>query len=173
MSKNFHNLHEAYLSVYDNQGDDIEEAYVPMTGKPLKRAMTKVRDLASRAEILRRDPSCLAAAARSGQSAGDVRKTANNLEDRCDTIISRISAHDPAAAMAREAENRRTISVRATPINNRRLKEKVDLYDIVLDYLLDEGYCESVENAEATMAHMSDEWLDEIIEAFNPSDYQE
>ena len=39
-----------------------------------------------------------------------------------------------------------------------------DLYDLVLEYLLDEGLCESVENAEIMMAHMSEGWVDSIID---------
>lgn len=39
-----------------------------------------------------------------------------------------------------------------------------DLYDLVLEYLLDQGLCESVENAEIMMAHMSEQWIDSIIE---------
>ena len=44
-------------------------------------------------------------------------------------------------------------------------KEAVDLYDVVLEYLLDEGFCDSEENASVIMAHMSSEWCDEILEA--------
>jgi hypothetical protein len=46
-------------------------------------------------------------------------------------------------------------------------KEDVDLYDLVLEYLLDEGLCESVENAEIMMAHMSEQWINSIIEESN------
>ena len=42
--------------------------------------------------------------------------------------------------------------------------EEVDVYDLVLDYLLDEGYCDDVESAEVIMANMSEEWLDEILD---------
>jgi hypothetical protein len=45
-------------------------------------------------------------------------------------------------------------------------KEEVDLYDLVLEYLLDEGLCESVENAEIMMAHMSEGWVDSIVESY-------
>jgi hypothetical protein len=45
-----------------------------------------------------------------------------------------------------------------------------DLYDLVLEYLLDEGLCESVENAEIMMAHMSEGWVDSIIESSEDSD---
>jgi hypothetical protein len=45
--------------------------------------------------------------------------------------------------------------------------EEVDVYDLVLDYLLDEGYCDDVESAEVIMANMSEEWLNEAIESLH------
>jgi hypothetical protein len=48
--------------------------------------------------------------------------------------------------------------------------ESVDLYDIILSHLLDEGYADSVENAEVIMVNMSEEWKDEILEAIDPED---
>lgn len=50
---------------------------------------------------------------------------------------------------------------RTSPLNN---SYDYDLYDLVLEYLLDEGLCESVENAEIMMAHMSEGWVDSIID---------
>jgi len=43
-------------------------------------------------------------------------------------------------------------------------KEEVDLYDIILSHLLDEGYAETLEAAEAIMVNMSEEWRGEIID---------
>jgi hypothetical protein len=43
-------------------------------------------------------------------------------------------------------------------------KEEVDLYDIILSHLLDEGYAETPEAAEAIMVNMSEDWRDSIIE---------
>jgi hypothetical protein len=42
--------------------------------------------------------------------------------------------------------------------------ETVDLYDIVLEHLLDEGYADTEEAATVIMANMSEEWRDSIIE---------
>jgi hypothetical protein len=42
-------------------------------------------------------------------------------------------------------------------------REQVDLYDIILSYLLDEGYAETPEAAEAIMVNMSEEWRDSIL----------
>jgi len=43
------------------------------------------------------------------------------------------------------------------------LGEKVDIYDIILSHLLDEGYAETPEAAEVIMVNMSEEWRDSII----------
>ena len=42
--------------------------------------------------------------------------------------------------------------------------EEVDLYDIILSHLLDEGYAETSEAAEAIMVNMSEEWREDIME---------
>ncbi len=44
-----------------------------------------------------------------------------------------------------------------------RLREQVDLYGIILSHLLDEGYAETPEAAEAIMVNMSEEWRQSII----------
>ena len=44
------------------------------------------------------------------------------------------------------------------------IKESLDYYDMILEYLLDEGYADTVENAEAIMVNMSEEWVGDIME---------
>lgn len=52
------------------------------------------------------------------------------------------------------------------------LGEQVDLYDVILSHLLDEGYAETPEAAEAIMVNMSEEWRESIIlEQSLPSNY--
>jgi hypothetical protein len=46
-------------------------------------------------------------------------------------------------------------------------KEQVDIYDIILSHLLDEGYAETPEAAEAIMVNMSEEWRESIITEVN------
>ena len=43
-------------------------------------------------------------------------------------------------------------------------KEQVDIYDLILSHLLDEGYAETPEAAEAIMVSMSEEWRQSIVE---------
>ena len=49
-------------------------------------------------------------------------------------------------------------------------KEEYDLYDIILSHLLDEGYAETPEAAEAIMVNMSEDWREDIVEA--AADYE-
>jgi hypothetical protein len=45
----------------------------------------------------------------------------------------------------------------------RGLPESQDLYDVVLDHLLSEGYADDARSAAVIMTHMSDEWLGDIM----------
>jgi hypothetical protein len=42
--------------------------------------------------------------------------------------------------------------------------EAVDLYDIILSHLLDEGYADTEQAAEAIMVNMSEDWRESIVE---------
>jgi hypothetical protein len=46
----------------------------------------------------------------------------------------------------------------------RKLGEDFDVYDIILEHLLDEGYASTEEAATVIMANMSEEWREEILE---------
>jgi hypothetical protein len=41
-----------------------------------------------------------------------------------------------------------------------------EAYDIVLEHLLEGGYADTVENAEAIMVNMSEDWLGSIVESY-------
>ena len=43
------------------------------------------------------------------------------------------------------------------------IRDSYDYYDIILSHLLDEGYADTQEAAEAIMVNMSEEWRDSII----------
>jgi hypothetical protein len=46
---------------------------------------------------------------------------------------------------------------------SKQYDEQVDFYDIILSHLLDEGYAETLEAAEAMMVNMSEKWRDSIL----------
>jgi hypothetical protein len=45
-------------------------------------------------------------------------------------------------------------------------KEQADLYDIILSHLLDEGYADTEQAAEAIMVNMSEDWRESICEGY-------
>jgi hypothetical protein len=47
-------------------------------------------------------------------------------------------------------------------------EESFDLYDLILSHLLDEGYADTEQAAEAIMVNMSEEWRQIIVEQSNP-----
>ena len=47
--------------------------------------------------------------------------------------------------------------------NKKTNNESYDIYDIILSHLLDEGYAETPEAAEAIMVNMSEEWRQSIV----------
>jgi hypothetical protein len=44
------------------------------------------------------------------------------------------------------------------------MKENIDIYDIVSEYLVSEGFCDSYEGAAVIMANMSEAWRESIME---------
>jgi len=53
----------------------------------------------------------------------------------------------------------------------RTLTQSVDLYDIILSHLLDEGYADTEDSALVIMANMSEDWRDSIVEDIAGNQY--
>ena len=87
------------------------------------------------------------------QSNKMIDKTVTHNADRskqksdANKIIGKVAKENPAAAKSLRKMRR----------------EEVDIYDLVLNHLLDEGYAETVESAEAIMVNMSEEWRNSIL----------
>jgi len=54
----------------------------------------------------------------------------------------------------------------------KRMGIKEDIYDIILSHLLDEGYAETPEAAEAIMVNMSEDWRESICEGYKKFPYK-
>ncbi len=70
------------------------------------------------------------------------------------------SAYDRAQTNRADAYGRAQTQKKKKP---KTQKEQTDIYDIILSHLLDEGYAETPEAAEAIMVNMSEEWRDSIL----------
>ena len=71
------------------------------------------------------------------------------------------SDHENQREFKRELRIKRDRRLRAA--RGEDTNEQVDLYDIILSHLLDEGYAETPEAAEAIMVNMSEEWRQSIL----------
>jgi hypothetical protein len=83
-------------------------------------------------------------------------KNVNKAFDELDD--SRVSSQNLATAISNQQKNQRLSDKRD------KRNEAVDLYDIILSHLLDEGYADTQEAAEAIMVNMSEDWRESIVE---------
>jgi hypothetical protein len=83
----------------------------------------------------------------------NVDKAFDKLDD------SRGSSQNLATAVSKLQKNQRLSAKRD------KRNEEVDLYDIILSHLLDEGYADTEQAAEAIMVNMSEDWRESIMEA--------
>jgi hypothetical protein len=72
------------------------------------------------------------------------------------------SDHENQREFKRELRIKRDRRLRAA--RGEDTNEQVDIYDIIFSHLLDEGYAETPEAAEAIMVNMSEEWIDSIVD---------
>jgi hypothetical protein len=88
---------------------------------------------------------------RDGRSVGDMRKPYTDAMRKQDQI-----------AMSKGKPYNDRVK-KDSPMQLKK-NESVDFYDIVLSYLIDEGYAETAEAAEIIMVNMSEEWRDSILD---------
>jgi hypothetical protein len=76
-----------------------------------------------------------------------------------------VSKMEPAAAEKHIADTLRANRRRLFQNLHQNVKEDYDAYDLVIGYLLDEGFVDDYDAANTMIKNMSDEWLDEILES--------
>jgi len=148
------NLQEAYMEVVENQ--------------QLDEGLDRKTFEANRKKAAR------AAASSDAHSRGHVDRLTGKPYSTDEARSRRKGIHTPAAAPSRDAardaaggETGRGGRLRPNKVRKAKalgeLGEQNDIYDIILSHLLDEGYAETPEAAEAIMVNMSEEWRQSII----------
>ena len=89
---------------------------------------------------------------------------ANSTKSR--SANSRVRRLDPGAPTSQKLppEDKKKPS---KEIIRKKTNEEVDIYDIILSHLLDEGYADTYEAAEAIMVNMSEDWRESICEEYD------
>ena len=171
-SQEYRNLQEAYLDVYENE--QLDEAAVSWnTGKtksglsPEEKTTLKFvqHGLSNKPQDQKRAKQ----QALVHQNMTDaIKKTGKRKVDKVGPIASKRFKN---AAIRKRGGKEPSVPIKtvsglkdANKESQSKLnKEQVDLYDIILSHLLDEGYAETPEAAEVMIANMSEEWRDDIL----------
>jgi hypothetical protein len=144
-AQDFRSLQEAYLEVVSNNNELSEMSYKKL---PVGKMMRKVEYRAEREADTRADAETADTTAfMSHNRALRAHKRAERNKERSNRMINVADTHSKKAAKAK----------------SKLKKEQVDIYDIILSHLLDEGYAETPEAAERIMVHMSEEWREGIV----------
>ena len=181
-SKELRNLHEAYLDVYAHQElDEAEGSYgqtpkasAAYTALAFGKGKSKTKSLAlkhlirSAADRYKSDKpyshrSKMTQSDRDyhrGQSENSGKDREGIDFDEFDTGASGPGGKPKGKKLERQIK--RGVSA-----------ESFDLYDIILSHLLDEGYADTNEAAEAIMVNMSEEWKQSILSEDPVQDYRD
>ncbi len=186
--QDLHNLQEAYLDVYDNIMEKEDSPYEKASDAALDARYGYGRASGDKRSFGRAANRSSAAAALRALRRGERSGSGTSTEAGSDAVhqgwarTARTSADQTPEKKERRAKLANTSysnlpddeqekdrvsfdAVRATYNRNNTQKEQVDLYDIILSHLLDEGYADTNENALVIMANMSEDWKYNILEA--------
>jgi hypothetical protein len=187
-SQELNNLHEAYLDVYTDIDEERAEGVRPYKAGP---SQAEVRADAKKSEKAKKDKDKDKAGYGPEDKFKDwkLTSTPSTVNKKGETISQRMDKEAPyktrpfsplftkqgsrtASAVTRATEGPgepqsvtmpRMKSKPSREIVRKNLNNSYDLYDVILSYLLDEGYADTFESAEAIMVNMSEEWRDSII----------
>ena len=146
-SQDFRSLQEAYMEVVENQ--QLDEGYKDLQKKKMVR---KINNTATNASIARKDNLPKTVASVEKKYYEPIKK----MRDVKDTHSSEKAQAKAAANKERGENKKRAFGNRLTRSDKQGIRDSYDYYDIILSHLLDEGYAETPEAAEAIMVNMSE-----------------
>jgi hypothetical protein len=154
-SQDFRSLQEAYMEVVENQ--QLDEISIG------NRARNVVSDDRLDAEQEKTNAS-MNRLRQQRNSNRVARADAADAARKVERDVKKSSAYGPQRPKPGTVTGRRIEDPKPTGSKPSGYRiENVDIYDIILSHLLDEGYAETPESAEAIMVNMSEEWRNSII----------
>jgi hypothetical protein len=171
-SQDLYNLQEAYIGVYTDLDEERAEGvkeYQPRKRNPLPKEKPLSGEKGDRSGYgdddkmkdwkLNATPSTKDRKGRTiSQRMNAEKPYKNRMMGELGRRSSRIGA-EVDRVIRGKGEARATVSLAPKTKN-----EEVDIYDIILSHLLDEGYADTYEAAEAIMVNMSEDWRESICE---------
>jgi hypothetical protein len=143
-------LQEAYSQVYAPQ--ELDEAIYSEKGKAKAAEMISKRSTPS-------------GRAKSGKGANVAQIRQIRGSGRGDFDREGLGGTPMTPTMAKNPIKKQNYTGTGNKAAKRVAALKEDLYDIILSHLLDEGYADTEQAAEAIMVNMSEDWRESIMEA--------
>ena len=187
-SKDYRNIREAYLDVYDNimekEDSEYEKAsdaaldarygYGRATGDKhsFGRAANRASAAASLRALRRGERSGSGTSTEAGSAAVHQgwARTAQTSADQTPEKKERraVLANTPYSNLPDDEKEKDRVSFNAVKAVYNRNKNinasyEPDLFDVILEYLITEGYADTQEAALAIMGNMSEDWRESII----------
>ena len=186
-SQELRNLQEAYIDVYDNIMEKEDSPYEKASDAALDARYGYGRASGDKRSFGRAANRSSAAAALRAIRRGERSGSGTSREAGADAVhqgwatTAKTSADQTPEKKERRAKLANTSysnlpddekekdrvsfdAVRATYNRNKTQKEEFDIYDIILSHLIDEGYADTEQAAEAIMVNMSEDWRESIVE---------
>ena len=93
---------------------------------------------------------------------GNIRSFGSNYTPPRDWVQS-ANRGQGAVLNAKQKEKQRRKGLAKGAMGKAEVEESYDLFDYMMEYLIDEGYADTNENALVMIANMSEEWRDDIL----------
>ncbi len=145
------NLQEAYMEVVENQ--QFNEAKKPF---PFKKVEAKMKEKRAKSVWDKKGNPAVP------NTTDDEKKATTQHSKMFRTYEKEKRAKQEADKARRSPTFYKDTHPTSAP-KMKKANEEVDIYDIILSHLLDEGYAETPEAAEVIMVNMSEEWRDSIL----------
>jgi len=177
-SQQVRNLQEAYLGVYNDLDEERAEGvkeYQPRKRNPLPPMKELSGEEGDRSGYGKdekfnkpddkiKNPGTTVPAPKKGgygRIMSNIPYGIGDHRDKTQSNVSKIRGRDVGAPRSQKLapqEKKKNLEIIRKTKN-----EEVDLYDVILSHLLDEGYADTYESAEAIMVNMSEDWKNSII----------
>jgi hypothetical protein len=158
-SQDFRSLQEAYIEVYS----ELDEAAVRVAPK-VKGAKDPEAYMAGRSDAGKR----ISGDAETGSRHYTLGRARGARPDAPTQPGQKPVGTPKLAKWEKDDIQYRKANLKAGKVHKvggpKGLPEETDLFDCILEYLLDEGYADTNDSAIAIMANMSEEWREDIME---------
>jgi hypothetical protein len=172
-AQDFRSLQEAYLEVVEGAAGDVAKRAQKLANQKKEQTPERKKmyqDLAYKAGSRERDGSGSPRTSRferSKEHGPDITPMVSQSRSSQETLGGGTYERGPKRLPKSKEKYRRQVATgvrAASSQEKKRLGIKEDIYDIILSHLIDEGYAETPEAAEAIMVNMSEGWREDIME---------